>query len=78
LQGKGIPFEAQNGNNQYNIEDVLNKRKVPENLQAVVSSEYQAFTKQPHNSRISDRRKTFLKTGAYFQSYCQDSSLKLT
>jgi hypothetical protein len=47
-----IPFAGQNGEEKNNIEDFLDKRKVPENLQTSVSSEYQALSKGPQNSRI--------------------------
>jgi hypothetical protein len=56
LACKRIAFEGQNGEEKNNIEDLLDKRKVPENLQTPVSSEYQALMKGPQNSRISDRK----------------------
>jgi hypothetical protein len=52
LRGQRIPFAGQNGEEKNNIEDFLDKRKVPENLQTSVSSEYQALSKGPQNSRI--------------------------
>jgi hypothetical protein len=49
---KGKLSEAKTGIEQNDIGEVLNKRKVPENLQTAVSSEYQRLSKWPHNSRI--------------------------
>jgi hypothetical protein len=52
LEGQRIAFAGQNGEEEDNIDELLDKRKVPENLQTPVSSEYQALSKAPHNSRI--------------------------
>jgi hypothetical protein len=52
LKGKRIAFAGQNGEEEDNIGELLDKRKVPENLQTPVSSEYQGLSKVPQNSRI--------------------------
>ena len=74
LDDKSLPPEGYNGEKQNNFEKVLNNKRMPENSQTSVLYDYQHFSKVPHFGRISNRRKTFLKSGAAFRGICKDFS----
>ena len=74
MECERIAFAGQNGEEEDNIDELLDKRKVPENLQTAVSSEYQRLSKGPQNSRISERRRSWWISNVNFKLICKDFS----
>jgi hypothetical protein len=65
-QGKSLPFEGRKRAKKVEKRVKTSLKMGLENLPTAVLLEYQCFMKVSHNSRISERGESFLKSGPYF------------